>query len=107
MKQITSTATAWIPSHADIRLLDQEPDRVVGDLAYAHPSQDMTTSAWIAIGTAEITVTVNDHEALLKTQIDALRKAQKAIEAEASAKSTRIEQQIQSLLAIGYEGASA
>lgn len=107
MKQITSTATAWIPTHETIRLLEQEPDRVIGDLAYAHPSQDMTTSGWISIGTAEITVTVNDHEALLKTQINALREAQRAIEAEASAKSTRIEQQIQSLLAIVYEGAPA
>jgi allophanate hydrolase subunit 2 len=88
-------------------VLERSPDRIVNDLAYSHPTIDMTTSGWIAIGTAEITVTVNDHEALLKTQIDALRRTQKAIEAEASAKSTRIEQQIQSLLAIGYESTEA
>lgn len=63
---------------------------------------DMTSAGWSKVGTAEVTVTIVSNDEIVANKVDALRKQQQTVRAEAEAKSQRIEEQIQSLLAITY-----
>lgn len=55
---------------------------------------------WVLVGTAEVTVTLMPRADVVNTQVAVLRKQAENIKAEAGAAVTRIEQQINSLLAI-------
>lgn len=58
---------------------------------------------YVLVGTAEVTVTLMPQDAIVQTQIVALRARQRNIKATAHAQTVEIERQIQSLLAIANE----
>jgi glycine cleavage system H lipoate-binding protein len=58
---------------------------------------------YVLVGTAEVTVTLMPQDAIVQTQIVALRAQQDNIKATAHAHTVEIERQIQSLLAITNE----
>lgn len=64
---------------------------------------DMKSSGWTYAGIAEIKVTLVDVRSLIENKVEALKQQAIGIRAEATAKCTRIESQIQELLAISYE----
>ena len=67
-------------------------------------AHDMSGSAgWTEVGSAEITVTLKSHADMVNDTITALREAKRELLAKAEAESTRIEGQIQKLLAITCE----
>lgn len=105
MKTISSQATAWMTSATDLRFLDSNPEAVIGTLGYTTGETDMTAHGWIPVGNAEIKISFLEKGDLLMGQIDALRKQQQNVRDKAEMQANRIEQQIQSLLAISYEPA--
>lgn len=109
MEKATTTIDAWLTSieweqtefAEAVKRGDQ--NRVVESLAFL--SRDMTEAGWTKVGTAEITVTLVDDDAIRANLIDALKEQRKSVLAEAQAKAMRIDEKIQNLLAI--EGAQS
>lgn len=66
-----------------------------------------TDASWIKVGTAEVVVTLDDDDTVRENLVDSLRKEKSKVLAEAQAKATQIEDRIQSLLAISWNGQSA
>lgn len=80
------------------------------DLAGEHALQALffshsnhTGADWVKVGTAQVTVTLLDHDKMMAGQIEALRKEQTKVQADAQAEVTKLERQIQQLLAITNE----
>lgn len=102
MAAVTKTAaiSAWLPTSSSLRPLDMfgaAPLELINELGFS--SIDMTGSGWVRVGEAQITVTLLPIEQCMADTIAALRREQ----AELQAKSTRIEGEIQKLLAITCE----
>lgn len=105
-RTIVGEATAWLPNHANPdHLASDDPNEVVRGLAFTGPESQMQSVGWTLIGKASITVEVPDMNGLVEAKIDTLKKQQKSVLAEAQAKSTELEGQIQKLLAITFEPA--
>ena len=103
-EQRTATVTAWLPSHIAseaMRLLTGDATELITSLGYT--TWDMSTSGWVRVGTAQVTVTLESRDAVTEAAIDALRSKQ----GELQAKCTHIERQIQSLLAITLDPKAA
>jgi hypothetical protein len=64
---------------------------------------DLTDNGYTVIGEAEISLRVLDEDQILSNKIASLTRQKQSIIAEAQAKATVIEGQIQSLLAITYK----
>lgn len=80
-------------------------DDVIDQLSFSH--LEMSNHGWTKIGTAEITITFDDDDTVRENLVASL-KAQKAeVLATAQAEATRIEERIQSLLAIEFDGGAA
>lgn len=58
---------------------------------------------WTRVGTAQVTFSLDCYQDMVASKVQALCAEQKEVLAEAQATSTRIEEQIQSLLAIANE----
>lgn len=65
---------------------------------------DMTVAGWTTVGTAEIEVTLHDDDKVKENLIESLQEQKKTIMAQTQVKLNQIEEKIQSLLAITYEG---
>ena len=87
--------TAGLTSYAISR--GATPDHI-DDLSFS--DHDMTEQGWVKVGTADITVTLTDHDEYVAAQVSTLRAAKARIQAEAEAQATRIEGMIQNLLAL-------
>lgn len=98
--KITTTATAWITndyfSPGDFR--DGMPTHSIG-----FSNHDMTSAGWVKAGAATITIEVKDRDAMVESKIESLRAMQAKTLADAQARATTIEGQIQKLLAITNE----
>lgn len=102
-RTFTGTLNAFLTEYASIGPEDLHPGNdamVIRGLSFA--SSDMAGTSWSKVGTAEVTVTLVSNDEIVANKVDALRKQQQTVRAEAEAKSQRIEEQIQSLLAITY-----
>lgn len=71
-------------------------------MLYSRPVTD-----YVKVGTATVTLDVLDEDAIKLGFIDALKEKRKTVLAEAQREATRIDEQIQNLLAISYDGAAA
>ena len=94
-KTVSGTTSAWLASYAISRVATPEN---IDDLSFS--DYDMTEQGWAKVGTADITVTLADHNEYVASQVSTLRAAKARIQAEAEAQATRIEGMIQNLLAL-------
>lgn len=102
MKTISASVTAWMTSNDDIRLLERAPSAIASQLGYTHGETDMSVHGWLRIGEATISINLMDHDTLISTQIESLRKAQEKVRADSERQVNSLEQKIQSLLAITH-----
>lgn len=100
MKTVTSKTKAWIPEHSSI----SPKDLLAGNLqGLIYTTSDMVSVGWTLAGEAEITLYFVGERDLIDNKVAALKEEAKNIRAEATAKCTKIEGQIQELLAISYD----
>ncbi len=99
MKTITGTIGAWL---TDYRIALNADPSDFSELTFS--TVDMEHCGWLKVGDAEITVTLRDPNEITSGKIAVLNEAKRLVNAEAEAQITRIESQIQSLLAIEYKG---
>jgi hypothetical protein len=66
----------------------------------------MSSCGWLAIGEAEVTINFYPTDEIVDKRVKGLREEQKKTLADAQLKSTQIEREIQSLLAITNEVAA-
>lgn len=105
---ITATVPALVGKHTDF---DPANPAKTGahEFTFLSPAwvkdgvPDVCWREYMLVGEAEITITLFPHEDVLKGAVSGLRAQQKKVVADAQAESTRIERQIQSLLAITHE----
>ena len=96
----TGLIDAWLPAHCVYRPheLHDLPGDVLAE-AIGLASHDMSGSGWVRIGLATVTIELMPLEQCIKDTIEALRREQGDLQA----KATRIEDEVQKLLTIGYE----
>lgn len=114
MKTITGALNAYVTEHSQesyvlalqaLKTGEGDEKSVIDQLSFS--CIDMSSCGWTKIGTAEIAVTFDDDDTVRENLVASL-KAQKAeVLATAQAKATRIEERIQSLLAIEWDGKNA
>lgn len=105
-RTVTGTTKVWLTEHAlNIGPKELADPRVVSRLSYS--DSEMKSWGWTLIGTAEITLHLVGDREIVENRVDSLRAEQKKVVADAQKKSTEIERQIQTLLAIAYEGKAA
>ena len=98
------TLTAYLTNgiYKPAELSSMSPAELATTLFYS--SADCSNIAhWIAVGTANVTVTLKPHDERVAEAIAALRKAQSLMLAKAQAESTRMDAEIGKLLAITNE----
>lgn len=114
MKTIAGTLNAYVTEH------NQEPyalaiqalkdggrnEKSVIDLLALSPF-DMTAHGWTKIGTAEIAVTFDDDDTVRENLVASLKAKKAEVLATAQAEATRIEERIQSILAIEWDGGNS
>lgn len=96
--KITFETKAWMSSHNTYTPDQLRTPDGVASLNYTH--LDMGTFGDALVGTATITVELVDDRVMIDNKIDSLREQAASIRAEATAKCTKIESQIQQLLCI-------
>jgi hypothetical protein len=105
MKTVTTKTKAWVTPYSGLSPDDLAHGRI-GGLTY-HDCTSGVPDGWTLAGEAEITVHLVDTKTLIANKVEALRQEAKAVRAEATAKCTRIEGQIQNLLALSFDGEQA
>lgn len=100
MKTVTKKLKAWIPDHCSLSPADLAKGEITG-LYYSN--NDLLSMGWTLAGEAEITVALIDERALVENKVASLREQARNIRAEATANVTRIEGQINDLLAITFD----
>ncbi len=108
MSKHTATTIAWLSKYS---LRDFAEAQRTGDSAaivnsmHFSPNESMGKGkdAWTRVGSATVTVELEDKDKLVGNAVKALRAQQKAVRAEAEVQATSIERQIQQLMAITYE----
>ena len=110
MNQQTHTATlhAWLsPYHSIEGLFDQPSKGVVSALTYSVEAPGgggfCEREGYTYMGTAEVTVAIGSRTEIVMSKVQGLKAQQQLILANAQAQATRIEGQIQKLLAISYD----
>lgn len=99
--EITFKTKAWLSKNSDATPADLRTPKGAADLHYS--PYDMGRFGDTYIGEATITVEVPDERTLIDNKVEALREEVKATRAEATAKVTKLEGQIQQLLAIEFK----
>lgn len=101
-REITTTSKAWITNYSDIgphNIMEQPANR----FAFTDPNSDMKSAGWTEIGEATITIKVTfNEEQMVANKVATLRAQVSKLRAEAEFEATRLEDQIQKLLAITY-----
>ena len=103
--EITGTTTAWLThEYTTLRNIKEaavtDANRAVSMPTYT--SNDMTEHGWVKVGTATITVTLDDPDKINAAQVEALRKEQHHLRAVTEMKLTQLEGRIQSLLCLEH-----
>lgn len=99
-RTITATVDAWMPSYRGPEDLQGDPRRAINSLAFAEC--DMSDMGWTRIGTADVALHIVDENQLIENKVESLRAEQTKTRADAQAKVTELERQIQQLLAIEH-----
>ena len=102
--KITTTVTAWLTSHSNLspeQILNPTGDQLVRETAFIN--LDMTDHGYTKIGTATIEFNLIDRNEMVENKVAALQAEMKVVKAEAQVKVQRLEDQLQSLLAITNE----
>lgn len=102
---IEDTLNAYLPPGSHLSPADLEKPRALSSLMFhAVPVEGaddyFAKVGYTLVGTATISVTLIDRDKLVANKIDALRNEASSIRAEATAKCTKIEGQIQQLLCL-------
>jgi hypothetical protein len=103
---ITGTTGVWLTQYSSIgpkELAESDGERLVNGFQYG--SHDMTGSGWTRIGEAQVHITLKSTDEILLSKVDALKAQKTKLQAETQEEITRIDEQIQNLLAISYEPA--
>ena len=103
MTIITGTVKAWATEYSEFN--PRALDKATTDML-SFTNGDMAKHGYTLVGEAEITVKLMDHDTLIGNKVEALRAEAANIRAEATMKCTRIEEQINQLLAIEYTPAA-
>lgn len=105
--KVTTTMHAYLAAHATLTPHQLQTPAGASQLTYvAAQSKYWAEHGYTYIGEAEVTVEVPDVRELVDNKIESLRSQAIAIRAEATAKCTAIEGQIQNLLAIEHTPAA-
>lgn len=103
MRTISGKTKAWFAgSTYGPEDLNGMSDEVLGRVVAYSSNLNMAEHGWSLIGDAEITLHVEDEDTLIANKVQGLRGELARVRAESQAKETRIEEQIQKLLAITY-----
>ena len=97
MKTITGKTGAWLSSYN----VNPDPSDI-SNLFFAN--SDMSTSGWVKVGDATVTVELVSDTDLLTGQLAMLDEAERRADAECQRIKNEIEGQRQRLLAIEYKG---
>ena len=103
MRTVQGKTFVWITQHSCIgpnELKSCDDDQLVRGLNYS--THDMSSAGWVKVGEAEVTITLFGLDDIVHGQVDALKAMKKDVIAKAEAEATRIEGEIQKLLAITY-----
>lgn len=96
----TGTIGAWMTPYNMLTAEQLRDPACIGRLNYSN--YDMAPD-WIKVGEAEITLTINTDSEITASAVEALRKEQQTVRADAEVKAMEIERRIQTLLAITFE----
>jgi hypothetical protein len=99
--KITATTTVWVNSRCSLspeQILNPTGDQLVREAIFI--DLDMATQGYTKIGTATIEFDLIDRNEMIDNKIVALRAELQIVKAEAQVKVQRLEDQLQSLLAI-------
>ena len=114
MKAATHTAElhAWLSPHHRIEgLFDQEANRILPYLSYSVGGPDTQCwerkSGYTYVGKATVSVDMGGRDDIVAAKVAGLKAEKQEVLATAQAKATEIDGQIQKLLAITFDGASA
>lgn len=98
------TLIAWITSDWNAEgAMSGDSKQVLQSVHLTH-IDGMESSGWVRAGTARVEVTLIDKTEMVENKVESLKAQKTSILAEAQMKVTQIEEQIQKLLAITYEG---
>jgi hypothetical protein len=99
--KITTTATAWISTACPLspeQILNPTGELLVKTTAFTET--DMSAVGWTKIGTATIEFELIDRNEMIDNKVIALRAELQGVKAEAQIKMQKLEDQLNSLLAI-------
>ena len=105
MKTITATVGAYINAkyNSMTSVLSGTPENAVSDMIFYEAPNGKAPEDWTLVGSAEVTVTLIDEGQINAAQVSALVAEKRRIQAECELAVTRIDGQIQSLLAIEHK----
>ena len=99
--KVTTIVTAWVTERCTLspeQILNPTGDQLVREAAFTN--LDMSTHGYTKIGVATIEFDLIDRNDMIQNKVVALRAELQGIKAEAQVKVQRLEDQLQSLLAI-------
>ena len=103
--KITSTTTAWLPEYRQQQLHNaiqkNDHDSILDSLVFSNI--DMSQE-WTRIGEATITDDVPDENEIKLAMVESLKAERERVLADAQVKANEIEEKIQNLLAITWNG---
>lgn len=100
----TAILKAFLSPYSNVGPGDLDSPNILGNLSFISGDGEYhIKNGYTHVGSAEISFTKLDHEKIVENKIEGLRQEAQAIRAEATAKVTRLEAHIQTLLAIGCD----
>ena len=102
MKTVKFETKAWLTPYDSASPKDLLNGERLNSLSFGQGN--MANQGWTQVGVATVTVELTDARTMVSNKIEALRQEAKGIRAEATAKVTRIEGQINDLLALSFDG---
>lgn len=102
-RTITGEVGVYLPSYSSVTpedLVSADDAMLIKRIQFS--ALDMTPE-WARIGTATVTVTLATTESIVQGQVATLKAQQRKVKGDAEAEVTKLERQIQSLLAITHE----
>ena len=106
MKTITATIPAYITnSYCTLDSLEKcSPERAISALGLYQPDADGNAiNGWIKVGMAEVTVTFDDQDVIVGSQVAMLKAAKQKVHADCEVALNQLEAQIQRLLCIEHK----
>lgn len=100
-RTITATVDAWHGTFGRPTDLHGDPADAINSICFARFDLGLSLG-WTFIGTADVTLHLVDDKQIIENKVESLRAEQTKVRANATARATDIERQIQQLLAIDY-----